>query len=251
MWDTIERFCETFILRAGKNRVDVAGIVLIGGKSTRMGVSKPMLPFGPELMIQRVLRLLSQAASPLVVVAAPDQVLPGLPRSVQVVRDRREGRGPLEGIRAGLEALEGRREAAYVAGCDVPTLQAAFVCMLADRLAQHRIAVPVDGGHYHPLAAAYRVDVLPEVRALLAADRLRPAYLFQQVDTCCVPVDQLRSVDPELSSLENLNRPEDYFAALQRCGFEVSEGLRQSIARANGTPLGECAPADPRSNGGR
>ena len=218
--------------------MDVAGIVLVGGKSTRMGVSKPLLPFGPELMILRVLRLLSQAASPMVVVAAADQVLPSLPRSVQVVRDRREGRGPLEGICAGLEAIEGRREAAYIAGCDVPTLQAAFVRMLAERLARHRIAVPVDGGHYHPLAAVYRVDVLPKVRALLAADHLRPAYLFQQVDTCCVPVDQLRSVDPELCSLDNLNRPEDYFAALQRCGFEVDEGLRQAFARGNGTPPG-------------
>ena len=207
--------------------MDVAGIILVGGKSTRMGVPKATLPFGPELMIQRVLRLLSQVARPVIVVAAADQVLPSLPSAAHIVRDRREGRGPLEGIRAGLEALEGRSEAAYVAGCDVPTLRAGFVRMLAERLAGHRIAVPVDGQHYHPLAAVYRIDVLTEVRELLAADRLRPAFLFQAVDTCCVPVDQLRSVDPDLSSLDNLNRPEDYFAALTRCGFEVDEDIRK------------------------
>src|SRR5262245_7885026 len=95
------------------------GIVLCGGKSTRMGTSKALLPFGPETMLQRVVRLLSEVVPTMVVVAAVDQDLPELPRHVTVARDEHEGRGPLEGLRAGLKALPLEVERAYVTSCDV------------------------------------------------------------------------------------------------------------------------------------
>jgi len=213
--------------------VKVAGVVLVGGKSTRMGAPKAMLPFGPERMIERVLRLLGRATDRRVVVAAVGQVLPDLPAAVQVVRDQRPERGPLEGIRAGLQALEGHCDAAYVTACDVPTIQADFIRFLVRRLEGYRIAVPRDGAHDHPLAAVYRIDVLPEVQSLLDADRLRPAYLFDAVPTCRVSVDELRSVDPDLDSLQNLNCPEDYFAALARCGLDVDQQTRRMLSERN------------------
>src|SRR6186713_2816693 len=92
----------------------VGGVVLCGGKSTRMGTSKALLPFGPETMLQRVVRLLATVVSPIVAVAAPGQSLPELPADVIVTRDEREGRGPLEGLRAGLKALPATVEIAYV-----------------------------------------------------------------------------------------------------------------------------------------
>src|SRR3954471_17323014 len=104
-----------------------AGIVLAGGKSTRMGASKALLPFGPETMLQRVVRILGTLVSPIVVVAAPDQELPSLPAGVTVTHDEREGRGPLEGLRAGLKALPESVDAAYVTSCDVPLLVPGFV----------------------------------------------------------------------------------------------------------------------------
>ncbi len=93
------------------------GIVLCGGKSTRMGVPKATLPFGHETMLQRVVRLLGAAASPIIIVAAREQLLPDLPDDVIVTRDEREQRGPLEGLRAGLKALPDAVETAYVTSC--------------------------------------------------------------------------------------------------------------------------------------
>jgi molybdopterin-guanine dinucleotide biosynthesis protein A len=72
-----------------------AGIVLCGGRSTRMGVPKATLPFGPETMLQRVVRLLGSVVAPIVAVAAREQKLPKLPEDVIVTRDEREQRGPL------------------------------------------------------------------------------------------------------------------------------------------------------------
>jgi molybdopterin-guanine dinucleotide biosynthesis protein A len=98
----------------------VDGVVLCGGQSSRMGRPKAWLPFGDEWMLPRVVRLLGEAAAPLVVVAAPGQDVPPLPSGVTLVRDPEQGRGPLQGLVAGLAALRGRADAAYLSSCDVP-----------------------------------------------------------------------------------------------------------------------------------
>src|SRR5262249_1325214 len=158
------------------------------------------LPFGDEVMLQRVVRILSDVVSPIVAVAAPDQELPALPDSVVVVRDEEKGRGPLQGLAAGLAALEGRADAAYLAICDVPFLRPAFLRRMIELHAGHGICVPRIGGYHHPLAAVYRVDVADAVRRLLAADQLRPVFLFEEVPTRVVEADDLHEVDPNFDS---------------------------------------------------
>jgi molybdenum cofactor guanylyltransferase len=194
--------------------MNTGGIVLCGGKSTRMGSPKALLPFGSETMLQRVVRLLGSVVSPLVVVAAPGQNLPQLPSSVIVTRDEREGRGPLEGLRAGLKALPETIDAAYVTSCDVPLLVPAFVERMIELLADHEISVMEIDGFAHPLSAVYRRRTLTHVEALLAADRLRPVFLFDAVKTRRVQPTEMASVDPQLVTLRNLNTPQDYDEAL-------------------------------------
>jgi molybdopterin-guanine dinucleotide biosynthesis protein A len=206
-------------IRNPQSAIRVGGIVLAGGRSTRMGLAKATLPFGPELMLPRVVRLLGEVVSPIVVVAAPRQQLPQLPAGTMIARDEREGRGPLEGLLAGLTAIAPHADAAYATSCDVPLLAPAFVRAMIGRLDDCEIAVPVEAHLQHPLAAVYRTTVLPRISELLAADRMRPAYLFDLVRTCRVPALELRAVDPDLSTLQNLNRPEDYLAALAKAGF--------------------------------
>ena len=195
-----------------------AGIVLCGGKSTRMGTSKALLPFGPETMLQRVVRILSSLVSPLVVVAAADQELPELPAGVIVTRDERPERGPLEGLRAGLKALPEDIDRAYVTSCDVPLLVPGFVTQMLEHSRDHDIAVMEIDGFPHPLSAVYRRSVLPHVEGLLAQDRLRPVFLFDAVHTRRVRPEEMTS-DPDLRTLRNLNTPADYQQALRDAGF--------------------------------
>src|SRR5687768_17865428 len=107
--------------------LNVGGIVLCGGRSSRMGTLKAWLPFGDELMLPRVVRLVREAVETVVVVAAPGQDVPPLPADVRVVRDEIEGRGQLGGLAAGLAALEGEADALYWSSCDVPMLKPEFV----------------------------------------------------------------------------------------------------------------------------
>ena len=199
--------------------MNAAGIVLCGGKSTRMGFPKALLAFGTETMLQRVVRLLGPIVAPIVVVAAPEQSLPELPASVTVTRDEQEGRGPLEGLRAGLKALPGAVDIAYVTSCDVPLLVPGFVQRMIELLGDHDIAVMDIDGFPHPLSAVYRPSTLPHVEALLAAGRLRPAFLFEAVRTRRVQPAEVASVDPQLLTLRNLNNREDYLDALASAGL--------------------------------
>jgi len=180
-----------------------------------MGQPKAWLPFGNERMLPRVVRLLGEAATPIVVVAAAGQEIPSLPSQIKIVRDARPGRGPLEGLAAGLEALRGQVDAAYVSSCDVPFLRPAFVRRLIELLGDYSICVPEVGGHKHPLAAIYRINVAVAVARLLAEDRLRPVFLFEEMPTRIVQPEELIDVDPTFQSLRNLNTPAEYEAALQ------------------------------------
>src|SRR6185369_13214019 len=194
-------------------------IVLCGGRSTRMGSPKALLPFGAETMLQRVVRLLATVVSPIVVVAAPEQSLPALPAEVIVTRDEQEGRGPLEGLRAGLKALPATVAIAYVTSCDVPLLVPGFVRHMIDLLTDHEIAVMEIEGFPHPLSAVYRRTTLPHVEALLAHDRLRPVFLFDTVRTRRVRPEEMTVVDPQLRTLRNLNTRADYLEALSEAGL--------------------------------
>ena len=200
------------------NGMAEAGIVLCGGKSTRMGSSKALLPFGSETMLQRVVRLLTEVVSPIVVVAAADQQLPALPADVIVTRDEREARGPLEGIRAGLKALPPDVERAYVTSCDVPLLVPNFVRQILELGHGYDVAVMEIDGFTHPLSAVYRRATLPFVEDLLAHDRLRPVFLFEAVQTRRVRPEEM-TADPQLRTLRNLNTREDYERALVEAGL--------------------------------
>jgi molybdopterin-guanine dinucleotide biosynthesis protein A len=195
-------------------RPRIAGIVLCGGQSLRMGRSKALLAFGTETMLQRVTRLLAVAVDTIVVVAASRQRLPPLPPEAHVVRDRYRGQGPLEGIATGLAALDQDVEAVYITGCDVPLLAPAFVSRVVSLLGEHDCAVPRSDGIEQPLAAAYRPRVRAQVDALLTQNNRSVRALFSRVRTRFIDVEDLKAVDPQLLSLRNCNTPADYRAAL-------------------------------------
>lgn len=180
-----------------------------------MGKPKALLPIGGELMLQRIVRLVSEVVSPIVVVAAPKQELPPLTPAIELAHDAVEGRGPLQAIAAGLDVLMTRCDAVFVTSCDAPFLKPAFVRRLIDLIGSKSICVPYVDGFYHPLASVYRTSVKTAVQRLLNADRLRLLDLFELAPTRFVTADELTDIDPGLQSLRNLNSPDDYDSALR------------------------------------
>ncbi len=195
-----------------------AGVILAGGRSSRMGTSKACLEWHGSTLLRRVVGIVARAVDgPVVVVRAPGQELPSLPATVAVVDDARPGRGPLEGIAAGLTRVAREADLAYVSSGDVPLLHPEFVRRMVSAMAPGvDIAAPYVAGRRHPLAAAYRVSVLPDIERLLARDLLHASRLLDVCRTVLLDEAALRSepalaaVDADLESLRNVNTPADY-----------------------------------------
>ena len=185
-----------------------------------MGADKAFLPFGPEVMLLRVVRILSEAVCPVLVVAAPGKEMPDLPAGVVVVRDEVTGKGPLQGLVTGLRALPDSVHAAYVSSCDVPLLRSEFVRHLAGLLGDSSAVVPEHEGLFHPLAAVYSRTVLGTAETMLKEECYRLSLLVDRCDARLVPVHELREVDPDLQSLMNLNHQGEYRRALRLAGLQ-------------------------------
>ncbi|MGQ0776410.1 MAG: molybdenum cofactor guanylyltransferase [Pseudonocardiales bacterium] len=236
-----------------------AGVVLAGGRSSRMGTAKAALEWHGSTLLRRTLGVLFRAVDgPLVVVRAPGQPLPEIGRQVQIVEDPQEGLGPLQGIAAGLAALavgaQGARapgsgvrgtsaDAAFVCATDLPFLHPAFVRRVLAVLAKDTdVVLPVARGHPQPLAAAYRVSLAPLVAELVAAGELRPALLFRRcatlrLDEAALLTDPaLAAADPDLDSVVNVNSPDDYRTARRHPAPQVT--VQRYGALATGGYLG-------------
>jgi molybdenum cofactor guanylyltransferase len=216
-----------------------AGIVLAGGRSSRMGTPKAALEWHGSTLLRRVVGIVGRSVDgPVVVVRASGQMLPSLPDGVEMVEDAREGRGPLQGLAAGLAAVRDRAHAAYVSSTDVPLLHPRFIRrVLAGLDDDVDVVLPEVGGFRHPLAAVYRTELVDVVERLIAEDRMRPAFLFEacrvrRLDADALLADPaLAALDPDLDSVLNLNEPSDYEAARARPAPEVTVRIFGALRR--------------------
>jgi molybdopterin-guanine dinucleotide biosynthesis protein A len=177
----------------------------------------------------------------LVVVRAPGQDLPELPEGTLVADDPHEGKGPVQGIAAGLAALTGRADVAFVSSTDMPFLHPAFIRRVLRVLEDSEdtdVALPVARGYKQPLAAAYRVSLAGAAERLVKEDRLRPAFLFDEcrvetLDDAALKRDPvLAALDPDLDSVLNVNTPADYEAARTRPAPEVTVRLFGTLTKS-------------------
>ena len=207
-----------------------AGIVLAGGRSSRMGTPKAGLEWHGSTLLRRTASVLQRATGgPVVVVRAPGQVLPALPPQVRVVDDPCEGLGPVQGLAAGLAAVAGQAEAAFVCSTDLPFLHPAFVRRVLRAAGDGAdVGLPVARGFPQPLAAAYRTALAPVAERLVAEQRLRPAFLFgectvSRLDEAALRADPiLAALDPDLDSVVNVNEPAEYQEARSRPAPEIT-----------------------------
>jgi molybdenum cofactor guanylyltransferase len=200
-----------------------------------MGTPKAALEWHGSTLLARTVRIVARATSgPVVVVRAPGQDLPELPEGTLVADDPRQGRGPVQGIAAGLAALAGHADVAFVSSTDMPFLHPAFIRRVLRVLECSEgpdVALPVARGYKQPLAAAYRVSLAGAAERLVKEDRLRPAFLFDEcrvetLDDAALKRDPaLAALDPDLDSVLNVNTLADYAAARARPAPEVTVQL--------------------------
>ncbi|HTE74917.1 MAG TPA: molybdenum cofactor guanylyltransferase [Actinomycetes bacterium] len=198
----------------------VGAVVLAGGRSARMGEDKAWLDWEGQPLLAHTCTLLAGCIEGpvLVVRSSPDQSLPPLPEDVQVVDDPEPGQGPLLGVAVGLAAVGRVAEVAFVCATDLPLLHPAFVRRLVAALRDPGadpvdVALPVVGGSWHPLAAAYCTGVADEAREAVRSGRRRVTDFVASrrhllLDESRLLADPaVAAADPLLHSVLNVNDP--------------------------------------------
>jgi len=187
---------------------NVAGAVLVGGASTRMGSDKAQLPFAGVPAATRTSRLLAAHFEEVLLVGGE----PPADAVGRRVPDEEKGDGPpcaLRGIVAALGAA--RAERVLIVATDMPLLTPALLLALVAWPAADVVLPRNASGHLEPLCAIWtREPALAVARAHLAGDRLALHELVGRLDARILEGADLRAVDPAAVALANANTPAEW-----------------------------------------
>jgi molybdenum cofactor guanylyltransferase len=188
---------------------NITGIILAGGKGTRLGANKPQMKIGKSHLIDRVIDTLSQYTQSILIVISEDQPDPAkfAAPGARVVKDIYAGKGPLGGIYTGLTHAE--TGYSLVVGCDTPFLHSGLVRYLIDGTPGFDAVAPRIGWMIHPLHAMYSKSCLPSIEALIREGQLQTIKLFNLVNTRYVTEEEIDLFDPDHLSFMNINTEDD------------------------------------------
>ncbi|HOW31375.1 MAG TPA: molybdenum cofactor guanylyltransferase [Bacteroidales bacterium] len=159
--------------------MDVTGIILAGGKSSRMGEDKGLLVLGEKTLAEIAIGHLSGICSELVISTNnPDYRQFGL----QLIADQYKGIGPLGGLHTALSVTKTALN--LVLSVDLPFVNAGALEYLLSLMHGHQAAVPLSApGCFEPLCASYHVSVLPQIESAIQQGDFKMQHLLEKVKT--------------------------------------------------------------------
>jgi len=184
----------------------IAGVILAGGESLRMGRNKAILEVDGERIIENVYRCLSLVFDELLLVTNTPETYDFIP--CRKVRDIYPGMGPLAGIHSALSNCVADR--AFITGCDMPSLNISLILELCSMPDELDVVIPETPGGLEPLHSLYSKRCLPKVQQILDNGDLRILSFFDTARIRLVPRSRVAVLDPDFSSFRNINTPEDY-----------------------------------------
>jgi molybdopterin-guanine dinucleotide biosynthesis protein A len=192
---------------------EMSAVVLAGGKSSRMGRNKMLLPLGEETVVSSLFKTLSGLFSEYILVTDQPDAYRFLP--ARIVRDLISCpvKNSLVGIHAGLSASTTSYN--FILAGDMPFVRRElihYLCTLADG---YDVVIPRDGKYYQPLCAVYHVRCIPFIENFLMQKRYKVLDFFQDVHVRFIDVDTLKRFDAQLLSFFNINTPDDYRLATE------------------------------------
>ena len=206
----------------------VAGFILAGGASSRMGRDKGLLDFGGTPLILHTARLLEPLVGEVTVVGFPSRYerfgLRTMADDQQAKRATDKlGRGPLAGIATALAATHSRWN--LIVACDLPYLSAEWVDWLLSRALQSRgeAVVPRTERGIEPLAAVYRRDCSDVLAGALARGVRKVSDAIAELRVDFVYPREWRKIDASGLILRNMNAPGDYEEARKWWASERSD----------------------------
>ncbi|MNW48080.1 putative molybdenum cofactor guanylyltransferase [compost metagenome] len=216
--------------------MEISAIILAGGRSSRMGRNKAMLPLAGVPVIERLIGQLEQVVGHIVIAGGNNDTYGHL--GVEVVHDVFPEKGPLSGLHAGLTACSTLWS--LVVACDMPFADQRVFWQIAESAAnaesdqgsdkkgetdkkRTEAIVASVGGRLHPLLGAYRRSVLPGLSQELINGNLKMTKWVESLQVEYVDEKILcasTGLTPELLQF-NMNKPDDYLYAKRIFNSEV------------------------------
>ena len=188
-------------MNKGEPTLDLGGIVLSGGKSTRMGKDKGFVLYEGKPLVCYSIDLLKRFTSDIIISANHDTY-----RELEypVVEDEFTNCGPAAGLHAALKASS--HEWNMVLSCDVPFVTDEVIFRLLDER-KGKGVVPFHDGSLEPLVALYHRGMYAVFEESLKAGRLMLRKIIQEAEMYLVPFDDIMLKNPRI--FDNFNSPLD------------------------------------------
>ena len=188
------------------------GVILAGGKSSRMGQNKALMSLGGKRLVDRVVEVMRSLFDDVLMVTNTPDVYADL--GMPMVRDVWPDKGSLGGVYSAIYHVA--TPYCLVVACDMPFLRAAVLRYLITQMADYDVVVPDVLGELQTLHAIYSKACLQPIERRLEMNRLRIVGFFPEVRVRTITASELEPYDPALLAFQNLNTPEEFQAAEQR-----------------------------------
>lgn len=195
------------------------GVILAGGKSSRMGRDKSLLMYDNKTIIARAVEELAGVVKEIIIISNQLDKY-GFP-GVKEVSDKFTGMGPLAGIQAGLLAADHDR--IFVTACDMPFLDGRLVKFLLEQSDGFDVTVPQIGSYLQPLFAVYHKRCLPHVEACLKQNISKIIAFYPNVQVNYVGENLIRAINDPETVFYNVNTPKDYEEIIKMEGSNAGE----------------------------
>jgi molybdopterin-guanine dinucleotide biosynthesis protein A len=195
----------------------MTGIILAGGKNTRIGMDKAFLRIGDKVIIEEILAKLSTIFPKIIVVTNSPNSYCYL--GVEVVRDILPDKGALGGIYSGLVASEAHYN--FVLACDMPFISLNLIEYMRKNAEGYNVVIPKPNNYFQPLHAIYSKDCIQPIKEQLHRNDLQVFGFFNRVEVKCISAEEVKAFDPRGIAFFNINTKNDTEEA-ERIALDLS-----------------------------
>ena len=200
--------------------MNITGIILAGGKSTRIGVNKALLKIGRKTIIDNIISRISPLFSKIILITNyPDEFCFLKKNSISLFPDVISGANSMGGIYSGLSHSKTRYN--FLFACDMPFVNPELVSYMIKGIQGNDIVIPEGKTGYEPLHAIYSKNCLKSFKKLIQKGDLKITNIFKFVKVKVITQKEVSRFDPEGIAFFNVNTMADY--------NKIKEGKRCQI----------------------
>ncbi len=185
------------------SKKNITGVILAGGKSSRMGTDKGVLELNGKKIIEHIIFSIQPIVDEIIIISNTNNYdYLGLKVYNDIIKDR----GPLAGIHTALTYTSTEKN--LIVSCDTPFINSELLSYLVDNAGRCEVAIPIHKGNTEPLCAIYSKKCVDRFEELISKNVLKMHNVFHHFITKEIFISEKQSFyDPKL--FVNINTPEE------------------------------------------